>query len=81
MGKFESRVDKGVIVGYSSTMKAYKCYNLKLKKVVEIINVTIDETGGQKLKEEEKESVEQVYEEKQRMKKQHKGNMNKIIWK
>jgi transposase InsO family protein len=45
MGKFDSRVDKGILVGYSSTRKAYKCYNLRLNKVVERINVTIDETG------------------------------------
>jgi hypothetical protein len=30
---------------------------------VESINVTVDETSGRKLKEEEKESVEQVYKE------------------
>jgi hypothetical protein len=63
MGKFDSRVDKGVLVGYSSTRKAYKCYNLRLNKVVERINVTIDETGRQELKEEENESMEQLYEE------------------
>jgi hypothetical protein len=45
MGKFDSRVDKGILVGYSSTRKAYKCYNLRLNKVVESINVTIDETS------------------------------------
>jgi hypothetical protein len=45
MRKFESRVDKGVLVGYSSTRKEYKCYNLRLNKVVESINVTIDETN------------------------------------
>jgi transposase InsO family protein len=45
MGKFDSHVDKGILVGYSSTRKAYKCYNLRLNKVVESINVTIDETG------------------------------------
>jgi hypothetical protein len=45
MGKFDSRVDKGVLVGYSSIRKAYKCYNMRLNKVVESINVTIDETG------------------------------------
>ena len=44
MGKFDSCVDKVVLVGYSSTRKAYKCYNLILNKVVENINVTIDET-------------------------------------
>jgi hypothetical protein len=46
MGKFVSHVDKGVLVGYSSKRKAYKCYNMRLNKVVESINVTIDETGG-----------------------------------
>jgi hypothetical protein len=63
MGKFFSRVDKKVLVGYSSTRKAYKCYNLRLNKVVESINVTIDEIGRQELKEEENESMEHLYEE------------------
>jgi hypothetical protein len=57
MGKFDSRVDKGVLVGYSSTKKAYKCYNLRLNKVVESINVRIVETGGRELKEEENKSL------------------------
>jgi hypothetical protein len=56
-------VDKGVLVGYSSTRKSYKCYNLRLNKVVESINVTIDETCRQELNEEENESMEQLYEE------------------
>jgi hypothetical protein len=44
MGKFDSDVDKGVLFGYSSTRKVYKCYNMRLNKVVESINVTIYET-------------------------------------
>ena len=63
MGNFDSRVDKGVLVGYSSTRTTQKYYNLRLKNFVEIINVTIDETSGQELKEEENESMEQLYEE------------------
>jgi hypothetical protein len=63
MGKFDSHVDKGVLVGYSSTRKAYKCYNMRLNKVVESINVTIDETGRPESKEEENESMEQLFEE------------------
>jgi hypothetical protein len=63
MEKFDSRVDKCVFVGYSSTRKSYKCYNLRLNKFVESINVTIHETGGRELKEEENESIEQLYEE------------------
>jgi hypothetical protein len=62
MGKFDSCVDKRVLVGYSSTRKAYKCYNLRLKKVVESINVTIDETGWPESKEEN-ESMKQPLEE------------------
>jgi hypothetical protein len=62
MGKFDSCVDKGILVGYSSTRKAYKCYNMRLNKIVESINGTIDETYGQELKEEENESKEQLYE-------------------
>jgi hypothetical protein len=36
-------------------MKAYKCFNLRLNKVVENINVTVEETSGRKIKEEENE--------------------------
>jgi len=42
--KFDSYVDEGILVGYSSKRKEYKCYNLKLGKVVETINVKIDES-------------------------------------
>jgi hypothetical protein len=56
-------VDKGILVGYSSTSKAYKCYNLRLNKVVESINVTINETGRLESKEEENKSMEQLFEE------------------
>jgi hypothetical protein len=34
-----------------------------LNKFLERINVTIDETGRQELKEEQNESMEQIYEE------------------
>ena len=52
MGNFDSRVEKWVLVGYSSTRKSYKCYNLRLNKVVESINVTIDEIGRPESKED-----------------------------
>jgi hypothetical protein len=63
MGKFDSRVDKEILVGYPITRKSYKCYNLRLNKVVESINVTIDETGRPESKEEENKSMEQLFEE------------------
>jgi hypothetical protein len=63
MKKFDSCVDKGVLVGYSSTRKAYNCYNLRLNKFVESINVTIDETGRPKSEEDENESTNQPLRE------------------
>jgi hypothetical protein len=76
MRKFDSCVDKGLLFGYSNTIKEYKCYNLRLNKVVESINVTIDEIGRQELKEEENESMEELYEEEKKMKK--KGKTKRI---
>jgi hypothetical protein len=75
MGKFDSHVDKGKLVGYSSTRKAYKCYNLRLNKVVENINVTIDETGRPELKKEENKSMEQLLKKKMKKKKKRKMKM------
>jgi hypothetical protein len=63
MGKFESRVDKGLLVVYSSRRKAYNCYNLRLNKVVESINITIDETDRLESKEEENKSMEEIFKE------------------
>jgi hypothetical protein len=37
--------------------------NLRLNKVVESINITIDETGRPESKEEENKSMEQLFEE------------------
>jgi hypothetical protein len=45
MRKFDSHVEKGILFGYTSTRKSYKYYNIILNKVVESINIKIDETG------------------------------------
>ena len=42
-GKFDSLVDEGIFLGYSTWSKAYKCYNYRLKKIVESIDVKVDE--------------------------------------
>ena len=51
-GKFDSRVDEGIFLGYSTRSKAYKCYNFLLKKIVESIDVKIDEDLPEKEIEE-----------------------------
>ena len=43
ISKFEPRADKGVLLGYSSWSKGYKCYNKRLGKIVESIYVVVDE--------------------------------------
>ena len=42
--KFDSRTDEAIFLGYSPTKKVYKCYNLKLNKIVESGNVKMDDT-------------------------------------
>ena len=35
LGKFDDRADEGIFLGYSIKSKAYKCYNKRLRKIVE----------------------------------------------
>ena len=57
LGKFESRVDEGIFVGYSRKIKAYKCYNLRQKQILESINFTFDEDGVLASNDEDLESL------------------------
>lgn len=43
LGKFESRCCEGIFLGYSTHNKTYKCFNKRLKKVVESVHVKIDD--------------------------------------
>lgn len=43
LGSFDSRSDEGIFLGYLTNSEAYKCYNKKLRKMVDNINVRIDE--------------------------------------
>ena len=60
VGKFDSRSDEGIFLGYSSTSKAYQVYNKRTKKVMENVNVVINESsksGSEKLSEEISEKI------------------------
>ena len=50
LGKFESRVDDGIFLGYSSHSKAYNCFNLRLNRMIESINVKVDELPSSRVK-------------------------------
>ena len=45
VGKFDTRSDEGIFLGYSSSRKAYRVFNKRTRKVMEIVNVAIDETS------------------------------------
>ena len=45
MGKFDSRSDEGIFLSYSSTSKTYRVYNKRTMKVMETVNVVIDESS------------------------------------
>ena len=45
VGKFDSRSDEGIFLGYSSTSKAYRVYNKRIMKVIETVNVVTDESS------------------------------------
>jgi hypothetical protein len=60
LGKFDSRVDEGIFLGYSSRSKAYRCYNKRLHKIVESANVKVDEARPQKEKSQTNEHPEEM---------------------
>lgn len=43
LGKFEPRADEGILLGYSPHSKAYKCYKKRLGRIVDNIDVVVDE--------------------------------------
>ncbi|GKV21675.1 hypothetical protein SLEP1_g31631 [Rubroshorea leprosula] len=45
LGKFDSKSDEGIFVGYSTSSKAYRVYNKHSKVVEESIHVVFDETN------------------------------------
>ena len=55
VGKFDFQSDEGIFLGYFSTSKAYQVYNKRTMKVMEMVNVVIDESldfGSEKFSEE-----------------------------
>lgn len=43
LGKFEDKADEGIFIGYLSKSKAFRCYNKRLEKIVESVDVRVDE--------------------------------------
>ena len=52
LGKFDSKSEKGIFVGYSMTSKAYRVYNFRTKNIMESTNVVIDDIEKQDIPKE-----------------------------
>ena len=44
LGKFDSKADEGIFLGYSQSSKAYRVYNKRLLIVEEFVHVSFDES-------------------------------------
>ena len=43
LGKFKTKADEGIFLGYPLTTRAFKVYNLRTKTVIESVNVSFDD--------------------------------------
>jgi hypothetical protein len=43
LGKYDDRVDEGIFLGYATNSKGYRCYNKRLHKMVDFIDIKVDE--------------------------------------
>jgi hypothetical protein len=43
LGKYDDRADEGIFLGYATNSKGYKCYNKRLHKMVDCIDIKFDE--------------------------------------
>jgi transposase InsO family protein len=57
LSKFEKKCDKGFLLGYSTTSKAYRIWNLASGQLEEVHDVEFDETNGSQDEDENLEDV------------------------
>jgi hypothetical protein len=43
LGKYDDKVDEGIFLGYATNNKGYRCYNKRLHKLVDCIDIKFDE--------------------------------------
>jgi hypothetical protein len=43
IGKYHEQVDEGIFLGYATNSKGYRCYNKRLHKLVDCIDIKVDE--------------------------------------
>ncbi len=43
LGKYDDRADEGIFLGYAADSKWYRCYNKRLHRMVDCIDIKVDE--------------------------------------
>ena len=76
MGKFEDKADEGIFLGYSTKSKGYKCFNKKLRKIVESTDVKVDEHGVYTFDDDS--NIEDVEIDESQMQKQNDASLESI---
>jgi hypothetical protein len=46
IGKYDDRDDEGIFLGYAKNSKGYRCYNKRLHKLVDCIDIKVDDVYG-----------------------------------
>ena len=44
LGKYDDRDDERILLGYATNSKGYRCYNKRLHKLVDCIDIKVDES-------------------------------------
>ena len=44
LGKYDDRADEGILLVYATNSKGYRCYNKRLHKLVDCIDIKVDES-------------------------------------
>ena len=57
LGKFDSRTDEGIFLEYSSTKKAYRCYNKRIHKIIESADVRVDDMKSWRIKSQDVDEI------------------------
>jgi DNA-binding transcriptional MerR regulator len=43
LGKFDDRDDEGIFLGYATNSKGYRCFNKRMHKLMDCIDICVDE--------------------------------------
>jgi len=60
LGKFDSKSDEGIFLGYSTNSRAYRVFNKRTETVMESINVVIDDEEVERPSRKEENQLDSV---------------------